>query len=98
LETDIGIDIEEKRGCVLDLSDLRYGTLSYSWEHKNEPSGSVKCGEFLFICSLFNDNVSNSEYIEKRAIFVYWLFDCHLLKNTLFILAGYSVSQLVCLL
>jgi hypothetical protein len=46
LKTDITTDIEEKRGCGLDLSHLR-GTLSHSWEHNNEPSVSVKCGEFL---------------------------------------------------
>jgi len=34
-------------GCGLDSSDLGWGQVAGCCEHGNEPSGSIKCGEFL---------------------------------------------------
>jgi len=34
-------------GCGLDRSDSEQGQVTGSCEHGNEPSGSIKCGEFL---------------------------------------------------
>jgi hypothetical protein len=33
--------------CGLDVSDLGYGSVTGCCEHSNEPSGSIKGGEFL---------------------------------------------------
>jgi hypothetical protein len=34
-------------GCGLDSLGLGYGQVAGSCEHGNEPSGSIKCEEFL---------------------------------------------------
>jgi hypothetical protein len=38
-------------GCGLDTSGSGWGPVVGSCEHGNEPSGSVKCGEFLELLS-----------------------------------------------
>ena len=47
-EDNIKIDLQEVGcGCGLDSSGAIYGYVAGSCECDNEPSGSVKCGEFL---------------------------------------------------